>query len=906
MAKQQRINPEGAPERVFQPVASPVDLYFRPNLSQVGLDRSAQVVQALREFSPQLQRLTSDLVAQNIDRERSEGATEALQGTEEENRAKVAQAVEKAGGVSPWRYESFLDAFARRTIREKYQPAVYEAMDDLAAISNPDGTVRDPSYVKQKLDELYSKVGLTEDSYFINRSAVEERTKIDAALLPKIQEKHVENVKTRTRMDLQDEFVGAMNVTLPERMDDFIQGPQAKAMADRYYANFGESGLSVMADAAIKQARAEAAAGDYDSARAILNAMIVDDDKGGGVFIGGRKVGADAGQAVKAAIDSIEDAQLDEETRTSQQRTVRDAATIMAVASTWQAQVSNMVSESKKSTGIESVTIGYDQAEQMAESAIRSVNPNMSDADVARLKYTVRDQILAEANAVNAPKNADLGVMSAFDDMVNSGASRETIEAAMRAVPGRVPYPAMLQIREKISIRDSFATIMPDYRSQVSMTPEAIGLNSQTLDPAAANDVLAILKSGEAKIQALVTAKMPDIMAAPEGPSRLAKLTDAVASARSQVIREAKTDNAQLLASSDTRNAYHTWRRSQAADAAVGDIQQELMTMFNLMEEGLDGKPTLGVPLAQFKRVQAFVQKRVQDRLRMEWDGLTQSGLSPAERNDRMLDAMPEILADMADELESGKNVPGPIRNVLNMRVPGQESVVGTGPSVPGPEVPASAVAEANTAGSLGMTDGWFVDRNLEVLQKASTEYAEAVASGADTSPVLNKVQASAQGAITDLMSSYIGEKGLNYDRTMRLFTVDGGTLKRLRVNSRGYPIGGEEFGKGVYDSDPAATKAYLKLKTITGFTMDELKSKTTVEGLSFDPATQVDWKSDLLFADKKDMQAVLEEYNASGGESGFLAELMQATTQTGQAIPSERVFFDTQAALYAARKPKN
>jgi hypothetical protein len=155
-------------------------------------------------------------------------------------------------------------------------------------------------------------------------------------------------------------------------------------------------------------------------------------------------------------------------------------------------------------------------------------------------------------------------------------------------------------------------------------------------------------------------------------------------------------------------------------------------------------------------------------------------------------------------------------------------------------------------------------------------------------------------------MSSYIGEKGLNYDRTMRLFTVDGGTLKRLRVNSRGYPIGGEEFGKGVYDSDPAATKAYLKLKTITGFTMDELKSKTTVEGLSFDPATQVDWKSDLLFADKKDMQAVLEEYNASGGESGFLAELMQATTQTGQAIPSERVFFDTQAALYAARKPKN
>jgi hypothetical protein len=61
-----------------------------------------------------------------------------------------------------------------------------------------------------------------------------------------------------------------------------------------------------------------------------------------------------------------------------------------------------------------------------------------------------------------------------------------------------------------------------------------------------------------------------------------------------------------------------------------------------------------------------------------------------------------------------------------------------------------------------------------------------------------------------------------------------------------------------------------------------------------------------LLFADKKDMQAALEEYNASGGESGFLAELMQATAQTGQAIPSERVFFDTQAALYAARKPKN
>jgi hypothetical protein len=221
-------------------------------------------------------------------------------------------------------------------------------------------------------------------------------------------------------------------------------------------------------------------------------------------------------------------------------------------------------------------------------------------------------------------------------------------------------------------------------------------------------------------------------------------------------------------------------------------------------------------------------------------------------------------------------------------------------------------VAEVNTAGSLGLTSGMFVDRNLEVLQRASTEYAEAVASGADPSPVLSKVQSSAQGAITDLMSSSIGEKGLNYDRTIRVFKVEGDTLKRLRVNSGGYPTGGEEYGDGVYrtpyryDPDPSATQAYLKLKTITGFTMDELKSKTTAEGLSFDPATQVDWKSDLLFADKKDMQAALEEYNASGGESGFLAELMQATAQTGQAIPSERVFFDTQVALYAARKPKN
>ena len=101
MAKQQRVNPEGAPERVFQPVSAPVDLYYRANLSQVGLDRSAQVVQALREFSPQLQRLTSDLVAQNVARERSEGAMEAMQGTEEENRAKVSQAIEKSGGVSP-------------------------------------------------------------------------------------------------------------------------------------------------------------------------------------------------------------------------------------------------------------------------------------------------------------------------------------------------------------------------------------------------------------------------------------------------------------------------------------------------------------------------------------------------------------------------------------------------------------------------------------------------------------------------------------------------------------------------------------------------------------------------------------------------------------------------------------
>jgi hypothetical protein len=888
MAKQ-RINPEGAPDRVFQPVASPVDLYFRTNLSQVSLNRSAQIVQALQEFSPQLQRLTSDLVAQNIDRERSEGTLEALQGTEEQNLAKASQAIEKAGGASPWRYEAFLDAFSRKQMREVYQPGIYEMMDDLAAVSNPDGTLRDSKYVKEKLDELYKKVNLPEGSFFIQRAAAEERAKIDASLLPKIQAQHVENVKARTRMDLQDEFVGAMNVTVPDKMDDFIQGPEAKAMADRYYSSFGESGLNVMAEAAIKQAQAEASAGDFDSAKAILSAMIVDDDKGGHVSIGGRRVGADAGVKVKMAMDQIEEKQTDDIVRSSQKRELRDRDITKAVGNTWQKQVSEMVKEAERSTGVASITIGYEQADKMAEAAIRSY-PGINDDDAERLKHIVRDQILAEADAVNAPRNLNQAALFAFDDMLNSGASRETIEAAMRARRGEVPYAVVEQIRQKIAVRDDFTKIMPDYQNQVSMTPEAIGLSSQSLDPSSANSVLSILKAGEAKIQALVTAKMPDIMAAPAGPARLAKLTEAIAGARDQVIREARSSNAELLASADTRNAYHNWRRSPTADKAVGDMQQDLMTMFNLMEEGLDGRPTLGVPLAQFKRVQAFVQQRVQTRLRAEWNALTQAGLSPVERNDRMLDAMPEILAEMADELESGKNVPGPIRNVLNVR---------TGAAVPGPEATVTAIGEADTAGDLRLTEGMFIDRNLEILQEAATEYNTVIASGGDIQPVLRKVQDSAQGSISDLLTT----KGPS---SQTRFKIEDGVVKRLRLNSRGYPTGGAEFGMGAYDPDPQAEQAYLKLKTITGFSLQELRDRRTTEGLSFDPATQVDWKADLMFANKADMITALNEYNESNGESGFLAELMQATAQTDRAIPSERVFFDTQAALFAARKPKN
>lgn len=895
MAKQ-RINPEGAPDRVFQPVAAPVDLYFRPNLSQVSLNRSAQIVQALQEFSPQLQRLTSDLVAQNIDRERSEGTLEALQGTEEQNLAKASQAIEKAGGASPWRYEAFLDAFSRKQMREVYQPGIYEMMDDLAAVSNPDGTLRDSKYVKEKLDELYKKVNLPEGSFFIQRAAAEERAKIDAALLPKIQAQHVENVKARTRMDLQDEFVGAMNVTVPDKMDDFIQGPEAKAMADRYYSSFGESGLNVMAEAAIKQAQAEASAGDFDSAKAILSAMIVDDDKGGYVSIGGRRVGADAGVKVKMAMDQIEEKQTDDIVRSSQKRELRDRDITKAVGNTWQKQVSEMAKEAERSTGVASITIGYEQADKMAEAAIRSY-PGINDDDAERLKHIVRDQILAEADAVNAPRNLNQAALFAFDDMLNSGASRETIEAAMRARRGEVPYAVVEQIRQKIAVRDDFTKIMPDYQNQVSMTPEAIGLSSQSLDPSSANSVLSILKAGEAKIQALVTAKMPDIMAAPAGPSRLAKLTEAIAGARDQVIREARSSNTELLASADTRNAYHNWRRSPTADKAVGDMQQDLMTMFNLMEEGLDGRPTLGVPLAQFKRVQAFVQQRVQTRLRAEWDALTQAGLSPVERNDRMLDAMPEILAEMADELESGKNVPGPIRNVLNVRAAGQESVVGTGAAVPGPEAAVTAVGETGIEAP---------GRNLEILGGLATEYNTARASGGDMEPLLKRIQESAQGAITDLVGAKSEIVGGVSRAVQTRFKIEDGVVKRLRVNSRGYPVGGAEFGTGAYDPDPQAEQAYLKLKTITGFSLQELRDRRTTEGLSFDPATQVDWKADLMFANKADMITALNEYNESNGESGFLAELMQATAQTDRAIPSERVFFDTQAALFAARKPKN
>jgi hypothetical protein len=267
---QQRNNPDFSPTRIFQPAASPVDIYFRPNLAQPELPKSAEIYKALAELSPKLNAIASDVSAFGIKQEQQAGAMEVATATNEADlQRKIAQAIEKSGGFAPWRAQATLEAAGERMVMDKYSKALYENLDALSEPTNPDGTMKNPEDVVKKKEELFNDVGLPQNSYYIQKAAIATKQSIDAQFDSRLISLRTQKLKQKNDNDLSDSMVGIWNTV----QDPDQAMAQTAELLNQYYQKFGTSGYETAMNAFTKWAKGATAAGDYDTPTKLIAAM---------------------------------------------------------------------------------------------------------------------------------------------------------------------------------------------------------------------------------------------------------------------------------------------------------------------------------------------------------------------------------------------------------------------------------------------------------------------------------------------------------------------------------------------------------------------------------------------------------------------------------------------------------
>jgi hypothetical protein len=267
---QQRNNPDFSPTRIFQPAASPVDTYFRPNLAQPELPKSAEIYKALSELSPKLNAISSDVAAFGIKQEQQAGAMEIATATNEADlQRKIAQAIENSGGFAPWRAQATLEAAGERMVMDKYSKALYENLDALSEPTNQDGTMKNPEDVLKKKEELFNEVGLPQNSYYIQKAALATKQSIDAQFDSRLISLRTQKLKQKNDNDLSDSMVGIWNTV----QDPDQAMAQTADLLNQYYQKFGTSGYETAMNAFSKWARGSISSGDYDTPTKLIAAM---------------------------------------------------------------------------------------------------------------------------------------------------------------------------------------------------------------------------------------------------------------------------------------------------------------------------------------------------------------------------------------------------------------------------------------------------------------------------------------------------------------------------------------------------------------------------------------------------------------------------------------------------------
>lgn len=834
MAKQ-RINPEAAPERVFQPVAAPVDLYFRPNLDETGIAANAQILQALKDFSPQLALVTSDLSARNIAREENEAATAINEGTLEEAKAKATKIIEEGQGlIAPWRYTAALTEYGARQVREVYQYKIYEQLEQLAGVMKPDGKLMSGEDLRQAMNKIYEEVNIPKDSYYITQGAAAERAKIDAAILPKIQAKHAENVKTLNRNNLEDNLFATLNSTPADILSEEISSPTGRfaALVDNYYKTYGVSGSDEAVGAILKWAEGQQGVEQHQEVIDVINGMI--DPETDDVILGGRSIGDRQSAVLKATLEQHYKLKDEAYVRGSQLSEQQGARLRRRVGAAYRIQIQQKVAALQEAGKTPTLNMSMNEVRVMAESLLRDAGAD--DDQVTENLGMVVDEIRAYQDHVNNPRPSNPQYFQDLKQAILMGDSQDSILDRIRqgTVSQALNPTDASQLELLASQYSQSEKIMPGF---ITNNPEMVRARAE-LQGSMFEDL-----TGEGENSLLMV---------PENPMMQTRVRRYL----NERIQSEMLDEYRALTRGGIPSALAAEHIKAEMASKMEDIRLRVM-------ESLVDPNNASVPAW----LRSFVNPQY---MQIPGAGSAVQRQQPAPGSTVQPSAGAKASVETIESLAKSADVPIDMGWLTQMFNPSEVTNITT---------MFSGLKEATDAhnsliGRAGQgdadADSQLRSANIRIMGNAGT-----------TLTALRNWELT----LFERVPTVMGSRGQLPYKTVK--------EPALQFN----PDGVYANKQGTFTKSDEVTSVYLKLKALEGFKPEELAQMKTSDGVEIRPQ-YFDWTTDRLFPDRFALANAVEEYEKSGGKTGVIANWMNMSAAAGMPITDDRTFIETQAEL--------
>lgn len=915
MAKE-RINPEFNIQRVVQPTANPVDIYYRPNLGEPEPSRQLQIVKALQELNPQLQRLSSDAMSYMISKEKDVGALEAMQDDEATIRRKQAEYVEKAGGIAPWRFQTYLEKAGARLVRDKYQKEMYSQLDDLSEPFNADGTLRDPSYVKKKMDDMYAAAGIPETSYYMIRGAAAARASVDDAVLSQVEQMRVKKVKEATDLQLEDDLASVLETTMDEDLPEAMaEGGRIKDLLDSHYKNGFGSGREQFTSAMVRRVDGLTAERKFDQARAVIGFMMSNPVAGG-------KIGARNNAILRKKLEDISDLEERHESAEFAREERRVDRSFSLVNSSLRSDVMNMSSGAVDGY----VSLTTEQMVTMVDKKLQDMS--IPDADRSRMRADLVERLKATVATMNQPLATNPRVARDLEIQI-AGMSPEGARLMVDNYEsiGLISPTQADQLTKDIDERSKVSPVVSaviDQTSQLLSTGAFSGASLDEIESEYRNTLIEI--GSEAAVyyreDMIAWARQPENLQKAKNDPMAFKADAQKESQRlyKEISAKLRTDHDDEFKRNNKRIGFEHVGKTSGLFSEVDDLAVSI----------LDDIPFENKLAATDLRLR--VTRMVIDRLREEYKNAP-PGLTTTEKGEYLRSKLPDIGARINSDVQDGRGIPTSLHKTVQAAMQKAQTPAPAGVRAEGTQVVGSAIQGAGWFGSQASTQSeielYNAGSNLanftgiteDSPEQTKKLYAEAK----------SKVQETASSVIKDMVNTTAG----SYRRTVNdvpgmrpwwstygnipafvfrdssIYTLPnsfaGSNLPSTRMmDVQNFPelkASLDRLPTPTSDQytkrDDSMTAKYWAAKAVIGYTQDEVKNGKTSEGLAIADQYR-DPDSFLYFQSQAEYDAAVAEYNNSDGKSGYIAEVILPKL-TG--VTADR-FGEAQVNLLRKRKP--